>query len=304
MKRIALLGTLMLVILLLLLTPGCKTARFEVTAVDISPAEVASGVPAMVKADVENIGEAEGTYKATLTIDGAEVETKEVAVAPGTKETLVFSVIREAPGTYQVGVGGLASTLKVLKPAQFTVSDLIISPPEAEVGEEVIVTVSVKNVGEAEGIYAGTLKIDGMEVERKDVTVAGGSTQTLTFTVVREVGPSCNIEIDELTGTLVINVKKLLVLVMNGARYDHSYKIEGTVKNVGTVPLFDVQFAVALYEEDGSLFNALSAPVEPSTVEVGETAHCMVVAGGTTRPYTYNYGFFLPSGEPIDVTLE
>jgi hypothetical protein len=169
-----------------------------------------------------------------------------------------------------------------------------------------MVTVRVKNVGEAEGIYTGTLKIDGTEVKSKDVTVAGGSTQILTFTVVREVGPSCNIEIDELTGTLVIKeaVKKLLVLRMNGARYDRSYKIEGTVKNVGTVPLHDVQFAVALYEEDGSLFNALSAPIEPSTVEVGETAHCMVVAGGATRPYNYNYGFFLPSGEPIDVTLE
>ena len=90
------------------------------------------------------------------------------------------------------------------KPAEFTVSDLAITPAEAEVWEEVTVTAKVENIGEVEGAYTATLKIDGVEAETKEVTLAGGTAETIAFTVIRDTGPSCDIEINGLTQTLIV----------------------------------------------------------------------------------------------------
>lgn len=190
----------------LVIPTACATrpAEFELGALNISPSEVISGEATTVTADVENIGGSEGTHTATLKIDGVEVETKGVTVAPGAKETVTFSVTKEAAGNYQIGVDGLTGTLRVLKPAEFTVSDLIISPTEPEVWEEVTVTATVENIGEAEGTYTASFKIDGEEVETQDVAVAGGATETVAFTFMRDVGPSCDIEINGLTQTVAL----------------------------------------------------------------------------------------------------
>ncbi len=90
------------------------------------------------------------------------------------------------------------------KPAEFTVSDLVITPAEAEVWQEVTVTAKVENIGELEGAHTVTLKIDGVEVETKEVTLAGGTAETIAFTIVRDVGPSCDIEINGLSQTLTV----------------------------------------------------------------------------------------------------
>lgn len=92
----------------------------------------------------------------------------------------------------------------VLKPAEFTVSGLAISPIEAEVWEDVTVTAKVTNTGKLEGTYTATLKIDGKEVETTEITLAGGNAETITFMVLRDVGPSCDIEVDGLVETLTI----------------------------------------------------------------------------------------------------
>lgn len=308
MRRNCNLVAVVLMLSLAVAAGGCaaRFAEFEVSSLDVSPEVCESGDKVTVSATLVNTGNARGDHVAELLVNGAVEQTQTFTVEPGASQSLSFALVKDEAGSYTVQLEGLTASFTVLKSAQFIVSDLIINPPEAEVGEEVMVTVNVKNVGEVEGIYTGTLEIDGTDVEKKEVTVAGGTTETLTFTVAREVGPSCNIEIGGLTGTLVIKeaVKKLQVLNMNGYRYDRSYKIEGTVRNVSTVPLHDVKFEVSLYDEDGALITTLSAPVQPSTIEVWDTAHCLVVAGGETRPVSYIYGFVLPSGEPVYVTAE
>jgi hypothetical protein len=202
MRNIVILCTVIL--LFLLPAVGCAKAKFEVSALNVAPSDVVSGETATVSADVENTGGADGVYLATLTIDAVEIETKEISLAPGARETITFVVAEESPGTYQVAIGELTGSLRVLRPAEFVVSDLALRPSEAEVWEEVTVTAKVQNVGEAEGTYAGTLKIDGAEVEIKDISVAGGATETLSFTVIRDVGPCCDIKIGDLTETLTI----------------------------------------------------------------------------------------------------
>ena len=108
-----------LVVALLIPTSCAKPAEFEVTALNVSPAEVVSQEPTMVTADVENIGGSEGTYIATLRIDGVEAETEEVTVAAGAKETVEFTVTKDTPGTYHIELAGLSGTLIVLKLVEF-----------------------------------------------------------------------------------------------------------------------------------------------------------------------------------------
>lgn len=113
-----------LVLLLAAFAPGCRLqvapappapAEFKVSSLNISPAEVFSDEVITVTADVENIGESEGSYNVNLTIDGVGVQTQEVTLAAGARETVTFQVVKEASGTYQVGIDGLTGTLTVLK---------------------------------------------------------------------------------------------------------------------------------------------------------------------------------------------
>lgn len=94
--------------------PACKApAEFEVVSLEIVPPEVTAKETVSVIAEVRNTGGSEGVYTGILTVDGADVEAKEVTIAPGASETVTFSLVKDTPGTYQVGIGGQTSSLTV-----------------------------------------------------------------------------------------------------------------------------------------------------------------------------------------------
>lgn len=226
MKKIVTIIAITMVVALVIPTAcATKPAEFEVTALNISPSEVVRGESTTVTVDIENIGGREGTYTAILTIDGMEAETKEITLAAGAKETVPFTVTQDAPGTCQIELGGLSRTLRVLKPAEFTVSNLVITPAEPAVWEEATVTAKVENTGEVEGTYTASFKIDGDEVETQDVAVAGGAAETVAFSFMRDVGPSCEIEIDGLTQTVAIREGVLPTLSV-GDRWASQFTFE------------------------------------------------------------------------------
>jgi hypothetical protein len=84
------------------------------SSLSISPAEVVSGEPTTVTADVGNVGEVQGTYTTSLIVNDTEVETKQVLVSPGVIEPISFTMTEEIPGTYTVRLGALSGTLKVI----------------------------------------------------------------------------------------------------------------------------------------------------------------------------------------------
>jgi len=97
--------------------PPPSVAEFEVISLDIEPPEVIAGETVSITAEIKNIGDSEGSYTAILSVDGATVETKEVTLAPGALETVSFSMAKDAPGTYEIGIGELSSSLTVKEPA-------------------------------------------------------------------------------------------------------------------------------------------------------------------------------------------
>ena len=90
------------------------------------------------------------------------------------------------------------------KPAEFRVTDLTISPAEAGVREPITVSAKVTNIGEVEGSYAVKLIINGAVKQTKTVTLAGGASTIIRFEVIEEEEGSYPVEIDGLTGALVI----------------------------------------------------------------------------------------------------
>jgi len=124
-KTLLILGTLLVTILLLLgacvpaptqaptPTPPPSAAKFEVISLDITPPEVTAGETVSITAVVKNIGGSEGTYAVILTVDGVTVETKEVAITPGSSKVVAFSLVKDTPGTYEIGIGELTSSLTI-----------------------------------------------------------------------------------------------------------------------------------------------------------------------------------------------
>jgi hypothetical protein len=90
------------------------------------------------------------------------------------------------------------------RPAAFTVSALSISPAEVAIGDSVTISTVVNNTGDLSGSYEVTLKIDNVVVETKTVTLAGGATQTVTFTTTKDVAGTYTVNINGLSGTFTV----------------------------------------------------------------------------------------------------
>ena len=107
---------------------------------------------------------------------------------------------KDKPGVYDVQVGKLFGRFRVWKPAKFTVSDLVISPQEGFIREEVLVSFTLTNIGETKGSYTATLKINGEPKATEEITLDGGKTSTVTFTTIQATPGTYRVEVNGLSG--------------------------------------------------------------------------------------------------------
>jgi hypothetical protein len=89
-------------------------------------------------------------------------------------------------------------------PAAFQVMSIDITPPLIRAGETATVTTQVKNTGGSQGIYSAILTIDGTKVETKDVTVAPGATEKVTFSLSKDKVGIYNVAVGEMTSRLLV----------------------------------------------------------------------------------------------------
>ncbi len=192
-----------LVFTLSMVFPSCKkSAEFEVSNLVISPTEIAIGESAVVTIDVDNVGDIEGTYGVTLTVGGIKSETKQVTVIAGAKVPVTFTIEQNTPGTFQIGVNGLVSTLKILKPAEFKVTSLRVNPESILPGQRATIEANVTNIGETGGIYRVILNVDGKQWESKDTTLRPGETKTISFFYSPETAGVYHLQVEEIEGYL------------------------------------------------------------------------------------------------------
>jgi len=100
-------------------------------------------------------------------------------------------------------------------PAFFTTSNLSITPTKVGMGEEVTISVLVTNTGDLSGSYQVSLNIDGVAVATKEVTLAGGASERVTFTTTQGIAGIYSVTIDGLSGTFDVKLVLTKLLVLN-----------------------------------------------------------------------------------------
>lgn len=103
-----------------------------------------------------------------------------------------------------LSVFAITSGIKIPALATFSVSDLTINPEQAGIGEPVTISVMVANTGELEGTYTVTLKINTTVEASENVTLTGGATKSVTFTISKDTDGTYDVEVDGLTGTFTV----------------------------------------------------------------------------------------------------
>jgi hypothetical protein len=83
--------------------------------------------------------------------------------------------------------------------AQFKVSNLVISPTEAQIGYPVSISCTVTNIGSEAGTY--TVKMGGDFVAQQSVTLNPGESKTVSFTVTPTVAKTYSVSVDGLSGS-------------------------------------------------------------------------------------------------------
>ncbi|MBA7635567.1 hypothetical protein ES703_43171 [subsurface metagenome] len=89
-------------------------------------------------------------------------------------------------------------------PAAFTPGSLSVSPTEVDVGEAVTISISVANTGGQAGSYTVMLKINDAVEETKEVTVAAGASETVTFTTSKDKAGTYAVDVNGLTGSFMV----------------------------------------------------------------------------------------------------
>jgi hypothetical protein len=199
-----------------------RPAAFTLSALTISPAEVAPGEEVNISLSVANTGGIEGSCTVVLNINGSKEAEKVVTISAGSSQTVSFSVTKELAGSYNVAVNGLSGSFTVLTPpeptptpseptptpipaqAAFSVSSLSILPSEVLVGETVTISVSVTNTGGQSDTYKVNLKIDGAVVATKELTVAAGKSESVSFTTSKDAAGIYSVDVNGLTGSFTV----------------------------------------------------------------------------------------------------
>jgi len=195
--------------------PPPKPAEFVISDLSITPEEVDFAEEVEISFTVTNIGELPGDYAFTLEIEGPLLTGSVVingSLEAGKSERASYMLGTNVPGTYSVELDGLTGsfTMKELKPAEFEFSNLRIFypgviPPEVERDETVTVTVSIEaeNVGELEGGRMVELKVDESVVDSQEVTLEGGTSETVLFELERGEG-TYEVEVEGFTESFTV----------------------------------------------------------------------------------------------------
>jgi hypothetical protein len=168
------------------------------------------GEPIGITVRVTNKAAESTSYAVTLFVNDEEIQTKTGEVEGNGFTNVLFEVVEQTEGTYQVEIGGLTGTFTVnpaappAKPAEFQVTNLIIDPEVAEPGIPVDVTAKVANVGETRGSHSVDFSVNGAVQSSITVDLSGGETTTVAFTVTESAKGDYTISVGDATGTLSI----------------------------------------------------------------------------------------------------
>jgi len=95
-------------------------------------------------------------------------------------------------------------------PASFTVTDLSVAPGEVNLGESVSISALLTNTGDLTGSYEVSLKIDNVVAQTKEITLSGGDSETVSFSVTPDTVREYTVSISSLLGTFKVKAPAAL----------------------------------------------------------------------------------------------
>jgi hypothetical protein len=98
-----------------------------------------------------------------------------------------------------------APTFSPSEDTTFTTSSLNVSPAEVSAGESIEVSALLTNTTAAENSYPLTLLVDGVVADTKSMTVAGNTSETVTFTVITGETGIHSVDLNGLFGSFTVN---------------------------------------------------------------------------------------------------
>lgn len=123
---------------------------------------------------------------------------------PTKRSYVVTGVHDEAYGITAINDATGPLTVIWYRPAEFLVTDLKVSPTEAQVDEVVTISIKMLNAGEEEGSHTVALKINEMVEDVRTVTLQRGESMTIAFTVVKEVAGAYSVEVNGLESSFTV----------------------------------------------------------------------------------------------------
>jgi len=130
-----------------------------------------------VTVSVDTTGMAAGDYSATITVTGSPTVSVPVNL-------YIVSAMPEIP----------------VKPASVSASLLDISPQQVKPGQAVTISINVANTGGETGSYNAVLYINGAVEDSQSVSVAGGTSKNVIFTVTKSKAGVYDVSLAGQTG--------------------------------------------------------------------------------------------------------
>ncbi|MBC7110812.1 MAG: SBBP repeat-containing protein [Methanothermobacter sp.] len=156
--------------------------KFYIENFTLTPQSGAAPLTVTVSAMITNIDSNPRSYTATIYVNGVPDHTKVLNI-PG-ESTVPFSTSILLPdrGLYTISLNNnVSGTVRVLSEANFTLSNVTVSPVEGKSPLNVTVTAIVRNNGDLAGDFAVTLYLDDVAWETRTVSVPGKSSVLVSF---------------------------------------------------------------------------------------------------------------------------
>jgi|GEM_PF-6115737 len=127
---------------------------------------------------------APGTYTLRISFEG-EILEQEVTFEEAGENTFYIGLPGRAVGSYTYSLGGFESTVtfRPLRPAQFEVVSLSVSEENVPTNKSVVVRATVRNTGEREGSYRGTIQAGTVTKSIGPKTIKPGTQEELSTTL-------------------------------------------------------------------------------------------------------------------------
>jgi len=179
---------------------------YEVVSLNMTPTRIATGEKATIEVQIRNINSETDIYNVPLMVDGVADSRKDITLAPGASESLIFELTRSHAGIYKISVGSKESTLTVQKPSppDFRLSNLEINPTEVDVGKDVVITAQITNVGGSQGSYTAELKIDGITNQAEKLIISVGTDYMLVFKISKALPGIYKVTLGDLSGQFTV----------------------------------------------------------------------------------------------------